>query len=156
MSMHANLQPVAALVGTWRGPGNGHYPTITDFSYTEELTFSDVGKPFLAYLQRTWSPDGAPMHTESGFLRVPEPETVEMTLAQPTGQTELAEGQLVTDGTELRLELLARTMNSASAKHVQVTQRSYRLLGQELHTDFAMAAVGQPLTHHLSSQLTRA
>src|SRR5699024_8755400 len=90
MSMHANLQPVAALVGTWRGPGNGHYPTITDFSYTEELTFTDVGKPFLAYLQRTWSPDGTPMHTESGFLRVPGPETVEMTLAQPTGQTELA------------------------------------------------------------------
>lgn len=153
MSLHSNLEPVAALVGTWTGSGHGDYPTITAFDYTEEITFADIGKPFLTYQQRTWSPQGNPMHTESGFLRVPQPGFVELILAQPTGQTELAEGRLTTEPAGLQIDMLSRSMNSASAKHVQVTQRRYRLQGQNLETDLAMAAVGQPLVHHLNSRL---
>ncbi len=155
MALHPNLSPVAALIGTWTGPGHGEYPTITTFEYTEELTFADVGKPFLTYVQRTWSPEGVPMHMESGFVRVPAEGAVEMTIAQPTGQTELAEGRITSDDVGLEFDLLARLLNSASAKHVQVTRRHYTLRGDTLEVDFAMAAVGQPLVHHLSSTLQR-
>src|SRR5699024_5466178 len=144
MALHPNLSPVAALIGTWTGPGRGEYPTITSFTYTEELTFADVGKPFLTYAQRTWSPEGAPMHMESGFVRVPAEGAVEMTLAQPTGQTELAEGRVRVNGEAMEFDLLSRIMNSASAKHVQVTRRRYLLRGDTLEVDFSMAAVGQP------------
>lgn len=159
MDLAPALVPVAALLGTWRGDGAGEYPTIDPFTYSEELVFSATGKPFLHYQQRTWSPSGAPMHTETGYLRVPGEDAVELILAQPTGQTELAEGTRSgsgeSDGGVLVLDLTSSVGNSASAKHVESTHRHYELVGDRLVTTFAMAAVGQPLTHHLRAELRR-
>lgn len=156
MALHPNLEPLADLVGTWAGPGHGEYPTITAFDYREELTFQDVGKPFLKYQQLTWAADdGRPMHTEVGFLRVVGGDRVEFVLAQPTGQTESAEGTLaVVDGAVV-VELAARVINTATAKQVDATVRRYRLSGEVLETSFDMAAVGQPLIRHLTSTLSR-
>lgn len=151
-----NLTPVAALLGTWRGEGAGSYPTIDNFSYTEEVTFTDVGKPFFHYVQRTWGPTGAPMHTETGYLRSPGNGTVELVLAQPTGQSELCEGTVTAEADALVLEFHASLLNSASAKQVTSTRRRYELSGDAITTTFAMAAVGQPMTHHLRSVLRRA
>ncbi|AWH97361.1 FABP family protein [Dietzia psychralcaliphila] len=155
MELAPGLVPVAALLGTWRGDGAGSYPTIEDFSYTDEVVFTDVGKPFLHYVQRSWSPDGAPMHTETGYLRIPEVGTAELILAQPMGQTELAEGTIAAEADTLVLELEAQVANSATAKHVAATRRRYELSGDSLTTTFAMAAVGQPMTHHLRSDMRR-
>lgn len=155
MAMHPSLVPVAGLIGSWRGPGRGEYPTIAPFEYTEELIFTDVGKPFLVYRQRTWSPRGDAMHTETGYLRVSGDGAVELILAQPTGQTELAEGPLVTEPGGFGAELHSRMVNAASAKTVEATIRRIGLAGDRLTTTFAMAAVGIPMTHHLSSALLR-
>ncbi|WP_193746874.1 FABP family protein [Dietzia sp. UCD-THP] len=155
MELVPSLAPVAALLGTWRGDGAGEYPTIEDFTYTDEVVFTDVGKPFLHYVQRSWSPDGTPMHTETGYLRIPVVGTAEMILAQPMGQTELAEGTVVAEADRLVLELTARVSSSATAKQVDATTRRYELTGDRLVTSFAMAAVGVPMTHHLSSELRR-
>ena len=76
MALHPNLEPLADLIGSWAGDGHGEYPTINDFDYREEITFADVGKPFLVYTQRTWNAAGAPMHTETGYLRAPAPGRV--------------------------------------------------------------------------------
>jgi hypothetical protein len=151
-----NLAPVASLLGTWKGEGAGSYPTIDDFSYTEEITFTDVGKPFLHYVQKTWGPTGAPMHTETGYLRIPGDGTAEFVLAQPTGQTELCEGTVRCDGDGVVLEFHASLVNSASAKQVTSTHRRYDFSGDEVTSTFAMAAVGQAMTHHLRAQLRRA
>ena len=156
MSLHPNLEPIAALIGTFRGPGSGEYPTIDSFEYTEEVTFTDIGKPLLAYAQRTWALDGRPLHVETGYLRVPSGDRVEFVLAQPTGQTELAEGTLTPELDGFSMELRSRVVNAASAKLVDQTVRRLQLRGTELTTTFAMAAVGVPLNHHLSSLLTRA
>lgn len=156
MELAPNLIAVADLLGTWRGDGAGEYPTIDAFTYSEEIVFTDVGKPFLHYVQRTTSPSGAPMHTETGYLRVPGDGTVELVLAQPTGQTELCEGTLTTTAETLELEFRASLQNSASAKQVTSTHRRYDLAGDRLVTTFAMAAVGRSLTHHLRSELQRA
>jgi len=145
---------VAGLIGTWEGDGFGRYPTVQDFSYREELTFTDIGKPFLHYAQRTWAIDGRPLHVETGYLRIPGGGRAEFVIAQPTGQTELAEGVLrVVDGVELVLE--GRIQNSGSAKQVDATVRTYRLAGDGLSTTFDMAAVGQPMGRHLQSELRR-
>lgn len=154
MALPPHLQP---LIGTWRGTGSGHYPTIDPFSYTEELVFRDVGKPFLVYQQRTWSPEGQPMHVETGFLRSPTPSSVEFVLAQPTGHSELAEGALISAEDGLLLELQSpQILVTASAKSVQAIARTYRLTKNALSVDFSMAAVGVAMTHHLRSDLVRA
>lgn len=155
MALHPGLATVAGLIGTWRGDGAGRYPTIDSFEYTEEVTFTDVGKPFLHYVQRTWSPAGAPMHTETGYLRVIAGASVEFVLAQPTGQTELAQGPLLTDTDGFTCTLESQITNSESAKQVDATIRRIELAGDVLTTHFAMAAVGVPMTPHLTSTLNR-
>lgn len=155
MDLHANLKPVAALVGVWKGPGQGFYPTIKTFDYVEELTFTNIGKPFLHYQQKTWSPTGTPLHTETGYLRIPSPGNVEFILALPTGQTELAEGTLVEGEAGFKISLTSALHNSSSAKRVDATTRKYTLSGDVLEMRFGMAAVGQPMTDHLAATLTR-
>ena len=151
-----DLTPVASLIGTWKGEGAGSYPTIDDFVYSEEITFADVGKPFLHYVQKTRGPSGAPMHTETGYLRIPGNGTAEFVLAQPTGQAELCEGTVHADGATVVLEFHASLLNSATAKQVSSTHRRYEFTGDAVTTTFAMAAVGQLMTHHLRSVLRRA
>lgn len=147
---------LSRLIGIWRGEGAGEYPTIDSFTYTEELAIEEApGKPFLNYRQRTWSPAGDPMHTEVGFLRAPSSEAIEFVIAQPTGQTELLEGTYTELPDGFRLELAGRIMNTATAKQVDATQRRFELIGDELTYDFAMAAVGVPMTHHLRATLRR-
>ena len=155
MELHEQLEPLKAVIGTWQGNGSGHYPTITSFEDTEEVTFTNVGKPFLIYQQRTWGPTGNPMHVETGYLRHPSPGIIEFVLAQPTGQAELAEGTIEASADGFTIALEARIMNSRTAKSVDSTTREYRLAGDKLTTGFGMAAVGQAMGNHLQSQLTR-
>lgn len=138
----------------WEGEGFGQYPTIQDFHYREELTFSVTGKPFLVFQQRSWAPDGTPMHVETGYLRVPSPDLAELVLAQPTGHVELAEGRLSTDD-GVALSLTSRLLGTATAKLVVSNVRRYALKGDQLDTSMDMESVGQPMTRHLTSNLFR-
>jgi hypothetical protein len=151
--LHADLEPLAGLLGTWRGEGAGEYPTISPFRYGEEVRFWHVGKPFLAYAQRTWSlDDGRPLHAETGYWRAKPGRAVELVLAHPTGIVEVQEGHR--DGG--RIELRSTTMaGTATAKEVTALHRRFDLAGDRLTYTVAMAAVGQPLQHHLAARLTR-
>lgn len=159
--LHPHIEPVAFLIGSWTGEGRGFYPTIPDFTYIETITFTATpGKPFLRYLQTTRGEDGAPMHQEAGYLR-PDPAggSVEFTLAQPTGQTELLEGALVvaTDGAVTMDMGPSSVRNTGSAKQVDSTRRTYVVNAEqtEVVTRFDMAAVGQPMQEHLESILRK-
>ncbi|MDO5677823.1 MAG: FABP family protein [Propionibacteriaceae bacterium] len=155
MDLHPALKPLEALIGIWEGAGQGEYPSIKGFDYIEEISFTNIGKPFLEYRQRTWKADNTLMHVESGYLRVPAPDRVEFVLAQPTGQSELLEGRLESSDGEIRIFAEGRIMNTSTAKQVDATARSYALVGDALKTSFDMAAVGYPIQRHLTANLTR-
>ena len=146
---------LAAFVGTWIGGGEGHYPTIEDFAYTEQIELRPVpGKPMLAYRSATRArDDGRTLHGESGFLRVVGDGLVELVVAQGAGLIEAAEG--VVDGDEIVLTSTA-VIGTPTAKEVTATERRYRVVGDTLTYELAMAAVGLPLQPHLEGTLQRA
>ena len=124
--LHQDLEPLAFLLGTWRGEGKGEYPTIDPFDYGEELTFEHVGDTFLLYaaVAAGRPQDGAPIHFERGFLRPGDDGRVEFTLAHPIGLTEVAEGSL--DGTAFELASTAIGRTGTGMDAISVVRRYRR------------------------------
>jgi THAP4-like, heme-binding beta-barrel domain len=155
--LHPDLQALAPLLGAWEGRGSGTYPTIEPFDYVEEVVFSHVGKPFLVYAQKTRAAtDGKPLHAETGYLRVPQHGHVELVLAHPSGITEIEVGTYTADGMTIELDMTASTIGlTPTAKEVTALGRRFRVDGDELSYSLQMAAVGQPVQHHLAAVLHR-
>ncbi|MFK4067836.1 FABP family protein [Streptomyces sp. NPDC029674] len=161
---HALLGPVLGLLGTWRGRGHGEYPTLpADFTYAQEVTFSHDGRPFLRYEARAWlldtdaDADAVPLRPaarESGWWRLQPDGRVEALVTQPTGIAEIAVGHAADGTIDLSTHDVALT---PTAKEVTATRRRYALTDDGTLTfTHDLAAVGQPLQHHLSARLRRA
>lgn len=153
------LSPLAFLLGEWAGAGLGQYPTIEDFRFGQEISFSYVpGKTFLDYESRSWriDEDGRkvePLAREHGYWR-PQPDgrALEVVLAHPTGIVEIWHGELDNGKIELTTDAVART---ATAKEYSSGHRLYGLVKGDLYWTFDMTAMGKPLQNHLAAQLKR-
>jgi hypothetical protein len=155
--LHPDLEPLACLLGTWRGEGEGEYPTIERFRYSEEISFAHVGKPFLAYRQATVNlATGLPAHAESGYWRTGGPGRVELVLAHPTGIVEVEEGTIAQGGAGAVIALHSTLVGTtATAKQVVTLERRVDVSRDTLRYDLSMGAVGQPHQHHLAAVLHR-
>lgn len=159
------LLPLSWLLGTWVGVGTGHYPTIEDFRFGQEVSFSTDGRPFLFYVSRSWKLDDdgnriKPLATETGFWR-PRPDNgVEVVLAHPTGFAETWVGQITVTGIEnaritgARAELATQTVaRTESAKEYVAGERLYGLVEGRLLWTYDMEAMGHDLSNHLAATL---
>ncbi|MFE7543930.1 nitrobindin family protein [Streptomyces platensis] len=156
---HALLTPVIGLLGTWVGRGRGGYPTLAEeFAYAQEVTFSHDGRPFLHYEARAWLLDAddtplRPSARESGWWRLQPDGRVEALVTQPTGIAEVLVGRAGDGVVDLTTHEVAL---APTAKEVNATRRRYTLTDEDTLTFVHdLAAVGQPLQHHLSAQLRR-
>ena len=106
--LHPDLNPLALLVGTWRGKGRGEYPNIEGFEFAQEVVFNHDGRPFLNYYSRSWILDKEgeilrPGGSETGFWRIKPNNVLEVVLAHNTG---ISEGWVGTfDGPKIQLVL---------------------------------------------------
>lgn len=166
--IHHQVRPLAWLLGTWVGVGLGHYPTISDFRFAQEITFATDGRPFITHDSRAWiiSEEGErirPAARELGFWRPQADCTVEVLLTHGTGFVEIYLGELTVtsiDGAEaaagrveLATDVVART---STAKEYTAGQRLYGTIDGDLGWTYDMAAMGQPLANHLSARLAKA
>nr|WP_120492184.1 FABP family protein [Corynebacterium lactis] len=158
-SLHPALEPLADLLGTWKGSGHGKYSTIKDFDYLETVSLTPLpGKPFVRMENRSATPEGQPQHMELGFIRSVGEGKVEVIMAQATGQAEVLYGTITRTETELRIDAISRSVtNTDTAKTVDETQRSLvlELADGVLTNSFGMAAVGKQMENHLVSRLKR-
>ena len=76
-------------------------------------------------------------------------------MAHPTGIVEAAEGTVTPTSSGLRIELVSSVIRTPAAKEVSVVERRFELNRDVLRYDVSMAAVGQPLQHHLAAELFR-
>ena len=155
--MHRDVEPLAFLLGTWRGEGRGRYPTIEPFAYREEIVIENVGDPFLLYRQSSWAlSDGAPLHFERGFLR-PGAATgeVELCFAHPLGLTEVAHGRL--EGTTLEVSTTdgGSVGRTRSGSDVTTLTRRYVADGDALSYALDMGTERTASVLHTASQLRR-
>lgn len=150
--VHPALEPVAFLLGTWKGEGEGSYPTIDSFKYGEEIRLWHSGKPVMAYAQKTWKlASGEPMHAESGYWR-PKPDgNIEVVIAQSTGLAEVQKGTY--DGAARSVKLTSSQV--ANATKVRSVTRTFVVEGDTLKYTVEMATTAQPLQPHLKATLQR-
>jgi hypothetical protein len=151
--LHPDVEPLAFLLGTWKGEGDGWWPTTDPFRYGEEMTFEHVGDPFLMYSQRSWLvADGSPLHFERGFFRPAGPGWLEIVLAHPLGIVEVAEGTL--SGTVVDVASTSVTFTATGSPVTELRRRMEAtddVLTYRLH----MAMRDVELTRHLQAELTR-
>jgi hypothetical protein len=151
--LHPKLAALEFLVGTWKGKGMGSYPTVEPFEYLEVATFSHVGKPFLAYVQRTRdAATGEPLHAETGYLRPVDDGSAEFLIAQPSGIIEVLAVEV--SGTSLRATSTS-VVQTPTAKRVDSVLRQVIVTRNEMHYEVHMAAMGESMGLHLDAVLTR-
>ena len=155
--LHPLCAPVAFLLGSWRGEGHGGYPEMQPFRYGEEMRVWHVGKPHLAFEQRTWQLDdagasGRLLHGESGYLRCLEGGALELVVAMAPGHVEVSTGRV--EGTRISLESIG-VLDAPSAARVSAVRRTWWLEGDLLRYEVEMAALDQAMSWHLSAELRR-
>ncbi|TRY91719.1 hypothetical protein DNTS_018966 [Danionella cerebrum] len=127
--------PLDWLLGSWCSdePGEGSFPSIAPFYYTESLQFSHVGQPVI------------------NFMLQPGTNRVAFIIAQNSGLVEIEEGELTGQQLTLHSTSLARTSFARQiSRHIQL-----RADGR-LEQTVCMALEGQPLSQHLHITYRRA
>ncbi|XP_056276966.1 THAP domain-containing protein 4 isoform X2 [Pseudoliparis swirei] len=151
--LNPSLLPLDWLLGTWESdePGEGCFPTIKPFRYTETLTFSHVGQPVINFTFNAFHAETKkPLHRECGFIRMqPGTNRVAFMIAQNSGLVEIEEGELTAQQLNLQSQALAR-VSFAREPHVQKISRVIQLQPDgRLEQTVSMATDNQPLMQHL-------
>ncbi|XP_048845689.1 THAP domain-containing protein 4 isoform X3 [Brienomyrus brachyistius] len=147
------IAPLDWLLGSWESdePGEGSFPTIAPFRYTETLHFSQVGQPVINFMFNAYHAESKkPLHRECGFIRIqPGTNRVAFIIAQNSGLVEIEEGELAGQLLSLQSQALART-SFAKEPHVQQISRLFQLRADgKLEQTVSMMTGDQPLTQHL-------
>ncbi|XP_033760333.1 THAP domain-containing protein 4-like [Pecten maximus] len=149
--IHDMIKPLSWLLGKWKGEGGvGKYPTIEDFTYDEELTFSHVGQPNIQFsFFSSHSKTKKPLHRELGFIRFkPGTNQCALLIAHNLGVSEVEEGEF-TD-TEMRTEShTVGRLSFGKPPETKKIKRVFSKIGDDLEQVVSMETANTPMTEHL-------
>ncbi|XP_046975436.1 peroxynitrite isomerase THAP4-like [Vanessa cardui] len=154
--IHEALAPISWLSGRWvTEEGKGHYPTLKDFQYHEEIEFICIGQPMFNYTSISRHPETKkPMHQERGFLRInPGTHDLAFLISHNFGLTSLEEGACDPEKKEIKL-VTANVSRASFAKppYVKSFKREIRLLQPDtLQVVLYMETDNTPLSEHLTA-----
>lgn len=153
VAVHPGIQGISYLLGTWKGQGEGGFPTINSFSYIEEINFSHhPSRPVVAYTQKTWKlGSGEPMHAESGYWRPRQDGSIELVIAQSTGLVEVLKGTYNAEEKVIKLQ----SAMVGNASKVKETTRVFEFTGGDLSYVVQMATHSVSLQPHLRASLKK-
>jgi hypothetical protein len=153
-ALHEQLRPLAFLLGSWLGEGQGEWDGGDPFRYGEQMVFEHVGEPYLLYMQRSWDlGDRTAIHLERGFFRPAGQGRVEAALAHPLGIVEAAEGTLHEGVLDMVATTVGRTSTGSPATELR---RRIEVRDGTLRYELWMATEHVPLARHLRGELQRA
>ncbi len=155
--LHPDLNPLAWIVGTWRGKGQGEYPGIEPFTFFHEVTFNHDGRAFLNYYSRSWISNEKneivkPGDDEVGYWFLKDGKIINALLSHSLGVTEGWVGVL--DGPRIQLAM-DQGYSLPNAPIVTGGSRLYGLVEGELFFAYDMAANGKTLQAHIWSTMER-
>jgi hypothetical protein len=156
--LHADLYPLAWLVGSWDGRGSAAYPGEEPVEFGQQVTFAADDRRFLMYSARSWRLDEAgeivgPWHVEYGFWRPAADGGLSVVLVQPNGQAEVWLGNAQPAKVEIATDAVVRTAdaeNPYTAGH-----RLYGLVESQLLWAFDKATERQPMSSYAWARLER-
>ncbi|CAL8316150.1 unnamed protein product [Gadus morhua 'NCC'] len=153
------ISPLDWLLGNWESvePGEGSFPSLKPFRYTEALHFTQVGQPIINFMFNASDVETKkPLHRECGFIRMQTgTNRVAFIVAQNSGLVEVEEGELVGKKLSLHTHALART-SFAKEPHVKEVSRVFQLQPDgKLEQTVSMSTDKQPMTQHLHITYSR-
>jgi len=154
-----SYQLLTRIEGTWRGEGQGEYPTVTSFDYRETLTFTRRDEKSLAYEQRTQKRhDGQSewltSHWENGFIRVLDNGEVELVNAQSGGRLEVLVGEVTEQAGIIHINLVSKTI--LNDPRMVSSARRVELKGDTLRYEMEMQTTKvEQMSQHLKIALKR-
>jgi hypothetical protein len=151
--MNEMLETLGFLVGDWDGQGHGLWSEA--FVFSDRLSFlpDAGGRPVMEVREMTIGPDGRSSHSEVGYLISREGGEIVLTIAEPSGITEVLSGGVTSSGV---LELESVEIGHAPGTDpVTRVRRRYALAGAELLAEVAIAVGSDELAPHTRSVLRR-
>jgi hypothetical protein len=150
--LHPDVAHLGFLLGTWHGESRARWDPSLEIVFSEETVFSHVGKPWLAYRQQTWNPEGVASHGESGYL-IATNGGIDWTIAQPTGVVEVQVGSVSGGTIVVGSHAIAL---APTADNVTSVSRTVSVEGDDLRYELRIALNGEPPAPHIEGRLHRA
>lgn len=116
------------------------------------MRFSHDGRPLLRYDETTVGPDGRPSHAETGFFAIQDNGDVHVTLAEPSGITEVLIGRPEVDRLVLTSVEIGHT---PTTDNVTACRRQLRIEDGSLVAEVEIAVNNEKLTPRTRSVLHR-
>ncbi|RRD46436.1 FABP family protein [Tessaracoccus sp. OH4464_COT-324] len=151
------LTALGWLVGSWEGEGNGTDHEGNDFRFEQRIQFWPGGGGYLYYLAQAFQlVDGKPgdlIEMETGFW-TPKPDaTLEVSLTNSNGWTEVLVGKIQVTRIDLNTDAVVRT-SGAVIEHT-AGQRLYGKVEGDLMYALDRATSSHELRPHMWARLRR-